>query len=54
MYAAKAISAFLTGAVGVIAMFLPGVERVATPEVIAAVTVLVQTALVYRIPNKTP
>jgi hypothetical protein len=52
MYA-KAITAFLTGVVGVVAMFVPGVEAFATPEMIAAVTAIVSTILVYAIPNKT-
>lgn len=48
----KAIAAFLTGAVGVASMFVPGIEAVATPEVIAAVTTILATALVYLVPNK--
>ncbi len=52
MYA-KAIAAFLTGAVGVAAMFIPGVTDVVTPEIIAAITTLVSAFLVYQIPNKT-
>lgn len=51
MYA-KAIAAFLTGAVGFIAMFVPGVTDTVTPEVIAAITTLASAFFVYLIPNK--
>ncbi len=47
MYA-KAIAAFLTGAVGVAAMFIPGVTDVVTPEIIAAITTLVSAFLDLR------
>jgi hypothetical protein len=52
MTSAKAITAFLTGVVGVAAMFIPGITDIVTPEVIAAVTVLAQTALVWFVPNR--
>lgn len=48
----KAIAAFLTGAVGVASMFVPGIEGIVTPEIIAAVTTILATVLVYAVPNK--
>jgi hypothetical protein len=52
MTAHKAIAAFLTGLVGVIAMFIPSVQTFATPEIISAVTALVTAAVVWFVPNK--
>jgi hypothetical protein len=48
----KAVAAFLTGAVGVVAMFVPAIRDYLTPEVIAAASMLIGTALVYLIPNR--
>ena len=47
----KAISAFLTGLVGLLAQFGITAEW-ATPEMVAAVTMLASTVLVYALPNK--
>jgi len=48
----KAIAAFLTGLVGLLAQFGIDPEWV-TPEVISGVTMIVATILVYALPNKT-
>lgn len=48
---AKAIAAAITGLVGLVAMFAPGVREFATPEAIAAVSTVVSTVLVYLVPN---
>lgn len=47
----KAIAAAISGAVGLAANFIPGVEAYATPELIAAVATVLATATVYLVPN---
>lgn len=47
----KAIAAFLTGLVGLLAQFGVDPEWL-TPELIAGATMLVSTILVYALPNK--
>lgn len=47
----KAIAAAITGVVSLIALFIPTVRDIATPEVIAAASALAATALVYAVPN---
>jgi hypothetical protein len=49
---AKAITAFLTGLVGFVALFIPAVGQFVSPEMIAAITVVINTLLVYLVPNK--
>lgn len=48
----KAIAAALTGTVGILAMFIPGIEDVISPEVIAAIATIAAAVLVYAIPNQ--
>lgn len=48
----KALVAFLTGLVGVVAMFIPAVTDHVTPEIIGAVATVIGTALVYLVPNR--
>lgn len=50
----KAVAAFITGAVGLAAMFVPAIRDFITPEVIAAASMLIGTVLVYAIPNRVP
>ncbi len=47
----KAIAAFLTGLVGLLAVFGIDPDWI-TPELISGVTMLVSTVLVYAIPNR--
>ncbi len=49
----KAVYGFLTGLVGVAALFVPGITEWVSPEVIQGVTAVVTTIVVYFVPNKT-
>jgi hypothetical protein len=48
----KAIAAFLTALVGMIALWWPPVANFASPELVATVASLIGSLLVYAIPNK--
>jgi|AACY02.16.fsa_nt_gi hypothetical protein len=48
----KAWATLLSGLAGVAAMFIPGVEEVLPPEVIAALAVVVATFATWAIPNR--
>lgn len=47
----KAIGAFLTGLVQLIALFYPPVADFLGPEVLAAITMVISTGLVYWLTN---
>lgn len=48
----KAIVAFLTSLVTLLAPWVPGIEVYASPAIIGALGVVLNTALVFAIPNK--
>lgn len=49
----KAIAAFITALVGIVALWWPPVATFAPPEVVATISSLVGSWLVYQLPNKT-
>lgn len=48
----KAIAGALTGAVGLIATVIPGIEEYASPEFIHGLSVVLATAAVFVVRNK--
>jgi hypothetical protein len=50
----KAIAAALSGVLGVAAFFMPGIVEAISPEVIASVSALLATVLVWIVPNAAP
>lgn len=48
----KAIVAFLSALVGIIALWWPPIANFATPEILATVSSLIGAFLVYQLPNK--
>lgn len=49
----KAVYGFLTGLLGVAALFIPGVTEWVSPEIVQGVTAVITAAVVYLVPNKT-
>jgi purine-cytosine permease-like protein len=48
----KAIVAFLTGVVSIVAIWWPPVASVVSPEILTSVAAILTPLLVYLIPNK--
>lgn len=48
----KAIAAMLASAVSLVAIFVPGVDQLVSPEIVSAVAAIVTPLLVYFVPNK--